>query len=165
VLTVAFAPDGQYFATAGGDWDTTVQLYKGNGEHIARLPQDECRRREDHWNCGTLDIAFSPDGQGFLTASDTGTIRMYDLKGELLQTLTQHKARVNSLVFAPDGQSFLSASNDRTVILWAKDGSVKQVLKGHTDGVTQAVFSPDGNYIVTASQDKTARLWNRVVPQ
>jgi WD40 repeat protein len=161
INTVAFSSDGKHFATAGGDWDTSVQLYTGRGNHIASLQQDKCPKdREDHWNCGTFDIAFSPEENFFLTASDSGTIRMFDLEGNLLKALKKHSARVSSLKFSPDGLFFLSASNDKTAILWNKDGSIKKKLEGHTEAVTSAVFSPDGKYIATSSNDKTSRLWD-----
>jgi hypothetical protein len=102
VNTVAFSPDGKYFATAGGDWDRTVQLYNVKGDHIASLTEDNCTER-DHWNCGIFDVAFSPDGTFLVTASADKTIKMYDLAGKHLKTLPDHSARVNSLVFSPDG--------------------------------------------------------------
>ena len=159
VNTVAFSPDGKYFATAGGDWDRTVQLYNVKGDHIASLTKDNCTEKS-HWDCGISDVAFSPNGAFLVTASADKTIKMYDLAGNYLKPLTDHSARVNSVVFSPDGQYFLSASNDTTAILWNSDGSVKHVFKGHTDAVTKAVFSPDGKYIATASNDNTAKLWD-----
>jgi WD40 repeat protein len=162
VNTVAFSPDGRYFATGGGDYDHSAQLYDVRGNHIASLTEDNCTEK-DHWNCGIYDVAFSPDAKVLLTASADKTIKMYDLKGKLLKILTDHSAPVNSVVFSPDPdspQSFLSASNDNTAILWNQDGSVKQVFKGHADAVTKAVFSSDGKYVATASRDKSARLWD-----
>ena len=159
VVNVAFSFDGKYFATSGWDRDRTVQLYDARGNWIAGLKEDNCTNQPS-WNCGIADVAFSADGQFLLTASADATVRMYDLNGRLLNTLKDHKKRVNTVVFSPDGRYFLSASNDQTAILWNKDGSKKTGLVGHTDAVTSAVFSPDGSRIATASKDRTARLWD-----
>ena len=159
VRTVAFSPDGKYFATAGTDWDRTVQLYTADGGHVAALPEGECAKR-DHWACGAFALAFSPDGRLLLTGTESGAVNMYDLNGKLLQRLTGHSDAVNSLAFSPDSRSFLSASNDQRAILWDSDGRKIGELKGHAEAVTRAVFSPDGKYVVTASHDGTARLWD-----
>jgi WD40 repeat protein len=159
VNTVAFSPDGRYFATAGGDRDRSVQLYDVRGRHIASLGKDQCTEKKS-WNCGIFDIAFSPDGDFLLTASADKTIKMYDLNGNHLKTLTNHSARVNSVTFSPDGQSFLSASNDKTAILWNNDGKVIEVFKGHEEAVTSALFCPNGSCVATSSGDKTAKLWD-----
>jgi WD40 repeat protein len=156
VITVVFSPDGKYFATAGAGWVHTVQLYKVSGDRIASLSRDNCTEQD---KCGIFDVAFDPAGKFLLTASADTTIKMYDLAGKVLKTLTNHSGRVRSVVFAPDGQ-FLSASEDKTAILWNQDGSVRTIFKGHKDPVTKAVFSPDGKYIATSSSDKTARLWD-----
>jgi WD40 repeat protein len=88
VNTVVFSPGGKYFATAGGDWDRTVQLYKASGEHKASLSRDNCTEG-DHWNCGIFDVAFDPAGKFVLTASADKTIKMYDLAGKLLKDVDQ----------------------------------------------------------------------------
>ena len=161
LTTVAFSPDGKYFATAGEDGDLPVQLYNAKGGHIPSLNEDHCTEpQEQHWKCGIFDVAFSPDGKFLLTASADKAIKMYDLKGNLLKTLTNHTARVNSVVFSHDGQFFLSASDDGTAILWNHNGTMKQAFKGHSGAVTKALFSPNGKYIATVGIDNTAKLWD-----
>jgi WD40 repeat protein len=107
-------------------------------------------------------IAFSPDGQRIVTASDDNTASLWDAQsGQLLKVLDGHTSRVRNAAFSPDGQHIVTASSDNTARLWdAQSGQLLKVLKGHTDNVWNAAFSPDGQRIVTASDDNTASLWD-----
>lgn len=160
VLHVAFSPNGQYFATSGGDWDKTVQLYDVRGQHIARLSSAECLE-SNHWDCAVSKVAFSPTDESlWMAAFPDRTVRLYDVRGKLRTTYPGHQGRINSVAYHPDGNMFVTASNDKTAILWTVEGHQQQVLKEHTGAVTMATFSPDGRYIATSSTDKTAKLWD-----
>lgn len=111
-------------------------------------------------------LAFSPDGMLMVTASRTAedsdrTIKIWNLAGKLLKTLTGHKGWVNQVRFSPDGQTLVSASEDQTIKLWnIKTGNLVRTLSGHQQRVTSVVFSPDGQTIASGSGDRTVRLWN-----
>ena len=161
VYHVAFSPNGKYFATSGGDWDRTVQLYDVRGQHIATLRSDACSER-NHWDCAVSEVAFSPTDESlWLVAFPDRTVRQYDIEGTLHRTIeTGHQGRINSIAYHPDGKGFVTSSDDGTAIVWTKDGQLKHVLNGHTGAITMARFSPNGKYIVTSSADKTAKLWD-----
>lgn len=107
-------------------------------------------------------VAYSPDGQLLVTASDDSMVRVWDVKsGKLVHQLADHTVSVKSAAFSPDGKLIASASEDRTVRIWSV-AIGKQVgqLTGHTASVMSAMFSPDGQQIVSASADQTVRIWD-----
>jgi WD40 repeat protein len=93
ILSVAYSPDGSYFATSGRDstariWDSTdgscIGLLKG---HTATIPS----------------VVFSPDGKILATASEDGTARLWDLaSGGIVSVLEGHLGPVGSVAFSPN---------------------------------------------------------------
>jgi len=69
-----------------------------------------------------LAVASSPDNRHFATASQDGTVKLWDeINGEGLQTLTSDAGAVNSVAYSPDGKHLASASTDGTVQVYALD--------------------------------------------
>ncbi len=119
----------------------------------------ESNRFEGHRN-GILSIAFSPDGKTIASSSDDNTIKLWDLDGQELLTLTGHSKRVWSVIFSPDGKTIASGSDDSYIKLWDLDGKELLTLMGHGNAVLSVAFSPDGNTIASSSYDNTIKLWN-----
>ncbi|WP_208821555.1 AAA-like domain-containing protein [Tolypothrix sp. PCC 7910] len=122
----------------------------------------EQNRLEGHSN-SVISVIFSPDGKTLASASDDGTIKLWNRDtGKKISTLIGHSNAVNSVVFSPDGKTLASASRDNTIKLWNRDtGKEISTLTGHTSWVFNVVFSPDGKTLASASDDKTIKLWNR----
>jgi WD40 repeat protein len=98
-------------------------------------------------------VAFSPGGQRLASASDDGTVKLWEaVSGKEVLTLRGHGARVSAVAFSPDGQRLASASDDKTVKLWdASSGNELLTLRGHTTEVRAVAFSPDGKHVASAS--------------
>nr|MDZ7997706.1 hypothetical protein [Aulosira sp. DedVER01a] len=107
-----------------------------------------------------VGVNFSPDGQIIASASDDHTIKLWNLDGQILNTLEGHTDQVWGVSFSPNGQIIASASADKTVRLWNLDGQLLNTLEGHTDRVYGISFSPDGQIIASGSIDKTVKLWS-----
>ncbi len=108
-----------------------------------------------------FSVSFSPDGKTIATASGDGTIKLWGLNGQELQTLKADGYGVYSVSFSPDGQTLASAGGDHTIKLWSKEGKLLHILKGHEDSVSSVRFSPDGQTLASVSDDKTVKLWSK----
>ncbi|PSN05703.1 hypothetical protein C7293_31690, partial [filamentous cyanobacterium CCT1] len=119
-------------------------------------------------------VAFALDSETLASASDDGTVKLWNISGELLQTLTGHTDPVNDVSYAPNGEMLASASDDGTVKLWNTDGLLLQTLVWHPhpddpDDVNiirrhshfnSVSFSPNNQFLASADDSGRVMLWN-----
>ena len=84
------------------------------------------------------------------------SIKLWNLDGSLIKTLTGHQDSVKKVSFSSDGKMIASASLDNTVKLWQSNGT----LEGHTDSVWGVSFSPDWQTLAAGSGDNTVTVWD-----
>ena len=146
---IAYSPDGTLLAVASsiGIW-----LYNDNGEELDLLTGQT----------RVTSIAFSPNGQKFVSASESGSIYLWDVETKEHTYLFSGTRNVSSIVFSPDGKTIVTTgSYTETSDLWdVETGRYKQTLRGHTEWINSVDFSPDGKTIATGSRDSTIRLWD-----
>ena len=109
ILSVAFAPDGQTFATgyAAGAIEIrqTADLkllatLTGNAGHMTAL-------------------TYSPDGARLASASGEGVIRLWDSKiGEQVLAIRTRSPETSFLAFIPDGNTLISQGFGGRLQLW-----------------------------------------------
>jgi WD40 repeat protein/energy-coupling factor transporter ATP-binding protein EcfA2 len=151
VLGVAFSNDMQTLASAS--WDGTVKLW-----HLDdKTEKYTLFKTLNGRNGGVWKVAISPEGAIVSTGRD-GTLKLWDRKGRLSQTLTGHRAEVRSVVFSPNGQLIASSSFDKTVKLWSKGGKLLRTIE-NTDGVVAVTFSPDSQKLASGGVDNAIKLW------
>jgi WD40 repeat protein/serine/threonine protein kinase len=107
-------------------------------------------------------VAFSPDNRRLASASEDGTVRVWDIaNGRDILPLRGHTDKLLSVAWSPDGRWLASAGHDRSVKLWdAAGGKLIRTLTGHTHWVESVAFSPDGTRLASASRDGTVKLWS-----
>lgn len=107
-----------------------------------------------------MDIAISPDGKTFASASMDKTIRLWNAETSDYRVLKGHTFWVTSLAFSPSGSQLVSGSKDNTVRLWDLNSGNSTLLEGHGNEVSSVAFSPNGRQVLSSSIDGTVRLWD-----
>jgi WD40 repeat protein len=148
ILSVAFSPDSQRLAGAGGGlkvWDTQT------GRLLLSL--DEIK---DTVKC----VAFSPDGKRLVSAGGSrtnldqpGEVYIWDAHtGQKLLSLPGHQGPVFAVAVSPDGQCLATAGANGALKVWdAGTGKELFSLVGHQTHVTCVAFSPDGKRLASGS--------------
>tara|TARA_R110000868_G_scaffold158036_3_gene385771 strand:+ start:14927 stop:16747 length:1821 start_codon:yes stop_codon:yes gene_type:complete len=155
----------------GGDWiyelelafylSSSVFALSPDGRAIVGESLHELRlyisRPNGRWEVNTLKkdlwppmtcVAFSPDGQSFVSGSDDNTLRVwhFDASGSWLSTeLQEHTEAVIRVVFLLDGQAIISESVTGAVKCWKLEITgawIHYALIGGVDVKGCAAFSP-----------------------
>ncbi|XP_012581556.1 PREDICTED: WD repeat and SOCS box-containing protein 1 [Condylura cristata] len=181
--TVAFAPDGSYFAWSQGHrtvklvpWSQCLKNFLLHGTknitnssslRLSRQNSDGGRKLllnlVDHTEV-IRDLTFAPDGSLILvSASRDKTLRVWDLKddGNMMKVLRGHQNWVYSCAFSPDSSMLCSVGASKAVFLWNMDKyTMIRKLEGHHHDVVACDFSPDGALLATASYDTRVYIWD-----
>ncbi|MFO0944653.1 MAG: protein kinase [Planctomycetota bacterium] len=106
--------------------------------------------------------AFSPDMTTLASASQDGTVRVWEVpSGRIRWTLSGHTDEVNWVCFSPDGKLLASVSDDHTTKLWdPTSGKELATLRGHDHSVYGVEFTPDQKWLVTAGADRQIVFWD-----
>jgi WD40 repeat protein len=144
---------------AGTEWLRSVRKPR---EALASA----CLRTFDGHAAAANAVAMGADGTRAVSASDDGTLKVWDLgTGEYLRTLAGHAAAVQAVVLHGDGRRAISASDDGTLKVW--DLGTGECLSTIGDGLPEdrgrvlrtIALLPGGKRVVTARAG-TLEVWN-----
>ena len=153
VQSIAFSPDGNYIASAGG-FNNTARLWNTQtGKNIS------IRRMHPK---GVNLVVSALDGPIFATVGYDNAAYLWDGKtGNPKITLTGHTKQVSCVAYSPDSKTIATGSSDGTIRLWdAITGTHQTTLAPAVGGVRSLAYSPDGNTIVCGGGNGNVQLWD-----
>ncbi len=147
----------------GGKAD--LRMHAISALHQAVYGVREFNHLDGHGDIVTcLDI--HPSDRLIASGSSDRTIKIWDIRGNLRQTLVGHTNWITSLSFSPNGKYLVSASRDGTIRLWQIDRRTKlfkeqphRIIKDHQAPVLAVRFSPTDSIFASCGEDVKVRLW------
>jgi WD40 repeat protein len=156
---VAFSPDGERLASAGGDG--TVKVWKSRtGEVVLEFQAHDT---------SAVSVAFHPDGKHLASAGVDGWVKVWDLTAspkvqEVFRGSCDALRKFGTayvVAFRPPDGRQLAAGSDGAVRVWDwGSGQLLHTFPGHDHHSISVAFSPDGRRLATGSWREGPRLWD-----
>jgi RNA polymerase sigma factor (sigma-70 family) len=153
---VAFAPDGQTVAAAGGE----TQLAQIKLWEVAT--GNELRKMEWKGDVWVWSLAIAPDGKTLASGDDDQTIRLWDTATgkELRYWHATDAGRVGFVAYAPDSKVLVSAGEDWAMRVWnVETGTLVRQIKGDIGNMRNIAMSRDGKLLASGGRNGIIYLW------
>lgn len=155
-------------AVAGLSIGTVIKVSAiGNFEDVIQLPTfqkkflNPTKFLQKHTDA-VQSVALSPDGKIIASASDDGTVKLWELTGENLNPIQEIKDQggwVRAVVFLSDRQIITAGQDKNIKIIDIATGKVVKTLSGHTNLINNLAIAPASDLLVSGSYDNTVNLW------
>lgn len=110
IETVAWSPDGRYLAMGESGPNARLGVWETSGK---RLFEQIIRAENKTGGRGVTFVAFSPGSRLLAAAAEGGVVKIYNLQGFEIQTLTDFSGSgIAGLAFSPDGHWIWVGSTD-----------------------------------------------------
>jgi WD40 repeat protein len=108
------------------------------------------------------DIAVLPDGRQAISASQDGTLKLWDMdNGKCLRSFVGHTDSVEAVSLLPGGERFLSGGYDKTLRIWnIQTGACIRTIEGLTSSVYSVAPLPDGRRVLSKGVNERLQLWD-----
>ena len=107
-------------------------------------------------------VAVSPNGKAIASASDDGTVRIWEFDGEqskLIKEIKDESGWVRAVVFSSDRQIITAGQNKNIKVIDIASGKVVRTLSGHTNLINSLAIASASDRLVSGSYDNEVRLW------
>lgn len=148
VNTVAYSPDGKYFATGSADlaiivWD--ADTFRKVNEFLGHTAP-------------VSSLSFSPDSKTLYSASRDNTVKAWDVERHRRTTFDVMQSGPWSAPVSPDGLIFAAAGSDAEIGIWKTTGEKIGAIPNESGNY--AAFSSDGSYLVVGNHTPQVILWD-----
>ncbi|AFY60724.1 AAA-like domain-containing protein [Synechococcus sp. PCC 6312] len=121
--------------------------------------------RDQVWSTGQASVwhvNFSPQGDHLATAGKDGSIKLWQLDGQLRQQIQASSQGINTVKFSPAGQHLAFGGDDGTVGIWPLQQHPNSVLSLQPPGpaIYAVDFSGDGHYLAAAGKTGEILVWS-----
>ena len=144
-----------------------LKRYPLDGPRAARLPAmiEEARATGVATHVFTHDdwvhaIDFTADGQKLLSASQDGTVSLWDLASGDRELVMTERAGIRCAAMSRQRSEAAYGSVDGVVVVIDLETRASQTLRGHGAPVTALHFIGDSGLLMSVSDDQTARIWD-----
>ena len=158
---LAFSPDGQTLAVAGGDPADMGHI------EILSWPELRLQQRLQGHDDSVLALQWL-DNHRLASASLDRRIILWDVpQATPLHTLEGHSRGVTALAYLAQADVLISGGWDHSLRVWhAGSGQLQRSLNIHTQAVHAVALRPDTEglpMIASCSDDRTVRLWQPTI--
>jgi WD40 repeat protein len=167
IWSLAFHPNGDRFASGGGDdsvkvWSLSLALAAAAQKPIALIEIAPLGTIEAHRD-QVSRVAFSTGGETLASSSWDGTVLLSDASTmQSLACLDAHGGRVDGLAFLPGDSRLVTAELKGTVRIWhvRRDRLKPKILRAHTQPMVALALHPNGKSIASGGWDGQVLVWD-----
>ena len=107
-------------------------------------------------------VAISPDNKMIASASDDGTVKIWQLESDNLVPIREIRDQggwVRAVVFLSNLQIATAGQDKNIKIIDVTSGKIVKTLSGHTNLVNNLAIAPERDLLASGSYDSTINLW------
>lgn len=171
---MAVSPDGHWLAAAAGNTNA------GSPSQIVLKPLETIKNTGYSASTGSsfmltghagpvTEISFSPDNRWLASASEDGSVRIWDVESPKLSDpiykVIEHPGKPQAVIFSPDNHWLATAGDGREIFLWDvfddDPPRAKTILSGLEEDVNSSTiqFSPDGLWLAAGTYFGQVYVW------
>ena len=142
-----------------GVWSLSLLLFSGY-TRAQKMTFSEPETWMGHSGAVTA-LAFSPDGQAFVSGGADHLITMWDSNQHLDRGVFRgHQGPVWALAWSPDGKTLVSGSEDQTIRIWTPEDRQETGRLNLSAPVFSVDISWDRLWLTGSNGDKAVHTWS-----
>ena len=146
---LAYAHDGRNLVIVG--YDNNILLVSLEDLAFQSFDADQAN---------TMNLSLHPTRNEFLAVGENGTLKHWDMAGDLLKNLGSHTSGLLGVTWHPNGQEIVTTSSDGQIFRLNTTGQRLQQWQGDSISIWDVAYSPTGQQFATAADGGTISLWS-----